>query len=193
METMAVTACGGIGIPRKDRLTMDAFSEAIIGMAEGAFLDHPDLIPFPWGYLVDPCMTVFTLDIVYKMGARIMFCPFFFVTSMASDRLCINSRPSRFHMGCDVRNIPVATIARIGSMDGLGEFSLADLGMATETFRVINALIAVFPALDGKPFSLRQGFWRLSYHCWFRALFFRFRFCRPKKRDDAKECQRDDE
>jgi hypothetical protein len=53
-------------------------------------------------------------------------------------------------MACDVRNIPVATVAGIGSVDRLGEFPFADFLMATETFRIIDTLIAIFPALDDK-------------------------------------------
>jgi hypothetical protein len=103
-------------------------------MAGRAFFDDPDLIPFPWGYLVNLCVTVFTLYVVDKMGACIMFCPFLLMASMAGDRLSVDSTPFCFHMSIDVRDIPMATIAGIGSVNGLGEFPFADFGMATQTF-----------------------------------------------------------
>jgi hypothetical protein len=193
MKTMAVTAIRGIWIPCQNRLAVDTLQIPIIGMARRAFFDDPDFIPLPWSHFVDVCMTVFTLNVIDKMGARIMFCPFLLVTSMASNGFTMNPASLRFYMGVHIGDVPMATIAGIGSMDGLGELSFTDLGMATEAFRVIDAFIAVFPALDDKFFSLWQGFWRLGDRCWLRALFLRFRFFRPKKRDDAKERQRDDE
>jgi hypothetical protein len=151
---------------------MDAFSEAVVGMAGSACLDYSGLIPFPWGQFMDLFMTVFTLDVVYKMGARIVLRSFLLVTSMASDWLCINSRPSRFHMGFDVGDIPMATIARIGSMHGLGELPLTDFGVATEAFGVIDTLKTIFASLDDKLLSLFGTFRRLGDPCRFRTLFF---------------------
>jgi hypothetical protein len=159
---------------------MDAFSEAIIGMAGGACLDHPDLIPFPRGYLVDLCVTVFTLDVVYEMGACIMLCSFLLVATMAGNRLRMDSPPLGFHMSVDVGDVPMATIARIGSMHGLGELPLTDFGVATEAFGVIDTLKTILSALNDKLLPL-FGFRRLGHRCRFRTLFGRLRFFRPKK------------
>ena len=60
-------------------------------------------------------------------------------------------------MSLDVRDIPVTTVAGIGSMNRLGEFSLTDLAMATEAFGVVDALEAVFPSPDDKLLSLLGG------------------------------------
>src|SRR4030043_775067 len=123
-----------MGIPRHDRLTMDAFSEAVVRMAGRAFFDDPSLVPFPRGYLVDLCMAVFTLNLIYKMGTRIMFRSLLLMTAMAGDRLRMDSSPLGFHMSVDVGDVPMATIARIGSMHGLSELPLTDFGVATEAF-----------------------------------------------------------
>lgn len=113
---------------------MDAFSEAVVGMTGGACLDHSDLIPLPWGYLMDLCVTVFTLYVVDEMGACIVLYPFLLMTSMAGDRLRMNSPPFSFHMSIDVRDIPVAAVAGVRAMDRLSEFPFVDFGMATQAF-----------------------------------------------------------
>jgi hypothetical protein len=113
---------------------MDALCITIIGMAGRAFLDDPDLIAFPGGHLVDVFMTVFTLNIINKMSTRIMFCPFLLMTSMTSDGFGMNSPPLCLHMGFDICDIPVATVAGVGSMNGLGKLPFTDFLMATQTF-----------------------------------------------------------
>jgi hypothetical protein len=161
---------------------MDAFSEAVIGMAGGACLDHSDLIPFPRGYLMDLCVTVFTLYVVDKMGTCIMLCPFLLVATMAGDRLRMDSPPLGFHMSVDVGDVPMATIARIGSVHGLGELPLTDFGVATEAFRVIDTLKTIFTTLDNKLLSLFRTFTfrRLGDPRRFRTLFSRCRRSCPE-------------
>jgi hypothetical protein len=107
---MAVTTSGRIWIPCQDGLTVDTFRVPIIRVAGRAFLNDPDFVPFPWGHIVDIFMTVFTLNVIDKMGAGIMLCPFFLMTTVAGDRLRMNSAPFGFHMGFDIGDIPVATI-----------------------------------------------------------------------------------
>jgi hypothetical protein len=124
-------------------------------VADRAFLDDPCFVPFPWSHFVDVFVAVFTLNVIDKMSACIMFSRFFLMTPMARNWLCMYSRPFGFHMGFHVGDIPVATIAGIGSMDGLGELPFADLGMATEAFGIINTLIAKFATFDGKLFPFR--------------------------------------
>jgi len=113
---------------------MDAFSEAVVGMTGGACLDHSDLIPLPWGYLMDLCVTIFTLYVVDEMGACIVLCPFLLMTSMAGDRLRVDSPPFCFQMGFHIRDIPVAAVAGVRAMDRLSEFPFVDFGMATQAF-----------------------------------------------------------
>jgi hypothetical protein len=162
-------------------------------MAGRAFFDDPNLVPFPRGYLVDLCMAVFALDIIDEMSACIMFCPFLLMASMAGDRLRMNSPPFGFHMSIDVRDIPVATIAGIGSVNGLGEFSLTDFGMATETFGIVDALIAIFAAPDDKPLALFCNFRRLGDLCRLGPLFFRSGLSCPRHFRNKKEKNKKDE
>jgi hypothetical protein len=151
---------------------MDAFSEAVVGMAGGTCLDHSDLIPFPWGYLVDLRMTVFTLDVIDKMGTCIMLSPLPLMAAVTGHRLRMNPSSSGFPVGFHIRDIPVATVAGVGAMDRLSEFPFVDLGMATEAFRIINTLIAIFATLDNKLLSFFGTFRRLGYPCRFRSVFF---------------------
>jgi hypothetical protein len=151
---------------------MDAFSEAVVGMAGGACLDHSDLIPFPWGQFMNIFMTVFALDVVYKMSTRIMFCPFFLMASMAGDRFRMDSTPFGLPMSFDVGDIPMATVAGIGSVNGLGKLPLTDFGMATEAFGIIDTLKTIFSALNDKLLPLFGTFRWLSYLRWLRPSLF---------------------
>jgi hypothetical protein len=59
----------------------------------------------------------------------------------------------------DVRDIQMATVARVCPMDRQGKLSLADLiSMTAETFGVIQALRTVFLPLNGRLLSCFQGF-----------------------------------
>jgi len=169
---MAVAARGRVWIPRQDRFPVNTFSEAVVGMAGSACLDHSDLIPFPWGQFMDVFMAVFALNLIDKMGTRIMFCPFLLVTAMTGNRLSMNLPPFRFPMGFHIRDIPVATVAGIGSVNGLGKLPLTDFGMATEAFGIIDTLITIFSALNDKPVSLFCFFGRFGDPCGFRTLLF---------------------
>jgi hypothetical protein len=131
---MAVIASSRIWISRRDRLTMDAFSIAIVGMAGGARLDHSRLIPFPRGQFMDLRVAVFTLDVVDEMGACVVLSPFLLMASMTGDRLCVDSPSLCFQMGLYIRDIPMAAITGVGTVNGLSEFPFADFGMTTETF-----------------------------------------------------------
>jgi hypothetical protein len=179
MKTMAVVTSCRIWVSGEDGLSVDAFSVTIIGMADRTFLNNPYFIPFPWGHFMDVLMTVFTLNVINEVGACIMLCPFLFVASMASDRLRMNSSPFGFHMSFDVGDIPVATIAGIGSMNRLGKFPLTDLGMATEAFGVVDTLITILPTLDDKLLHFLSRFRRLGHGRGFRTLFCRLGLGRP--------------
>jgi hypothetical protein len=91
METMTIATNCGIRIAGKDGFAVDALRVTIIGMAGRAFLDHPDLIPFPWSHLMNVFMAVFTLNIIDEVGTCIMFRTFLFMASMTSDGLRMNS------------------------------------------------------------------------------------------------------
>lgn len=168
---------------------MDAFRITVIRVAGRAFLDHPGFIPFPGGHLVDVLMAILTLNIVDEMGAGVMFRPFLLMTPMAGHRLSMNSSPFSFRMGFDIRNIPVAAIAGIGSVNGLGKLPLIDLTMTAQAIGVINTFIAIFPALDDEFFSLFSGFSWLGYCLGFRALFIRSGVCRPQKPNPKTEAE----
>ena len=65
-------------------------------------------------------------------------------------------------MGFDIRDVPVATVAGVGSMNGLGKLPLADFSVAAQTFGIVNTLVAIFPALDDElspPFSQVEKVW----------------------------------
>jgi hypothetical protein len=53
-------------------------------------------------------------------------------------------------MFVDIGNIPVATIAGIGSVDRLGEFAYIDIFMALQACGIVDTLQAVFPPPDLK-------------------------------------------
>src|SRR4030042_2119272 len=169
---MTIATGSRIGIPCEDGFAVDAFSVAIIRMASSTFLDDPSLIPFPGCHFVDLFMTVFALNVIDEMGACIMLCPFPLVTSMKGEGLGMNPRPFCLHMLFGIGNIPMTTIARVGSVNGLSELLLTDFTMATKTIGVINTLRAIFPTLYDEflPFlNLR----RFGHHGRFGALFFR--------------------
>jgi len=155
VEAMAVATIGGIRVSCKNGFAMDAFQVTVIRVADRAFLNNPGFVPFPWSHFVDVFMTVFTLNVIDKMSACIMFCPFLLMTAMAGNRLSMNLTSFCFPMGFHIRDIPVATIAGIGSVDRLGELPFVDLGMATEAFGIIDTLVAKFATLDGKLFPFR--------------------------------------
>jgi hypothetical protein len=193
METMTVVASGGIRVPCENGFAMDAFGVSIICMTDCAFLDDPDFIPFPWGHLVNVFMAVFTLNVIDEMGARIMFRPLLLMASMTGDGFSMNSCAFCFLMGLDVCDIPVTTIAGIGSMNGLGKLPLCNLiPMATQTFGVIDTLRAIFATPDDKLLSLLSCFRRFGHHCGLGTLFFKSRFRSPKRSKNGKEGDRDD-
>jgi hypothetical protein len=73
---------------------------------------------------MDMLMAVLTLHIIDEVGACIMFCPFFFMASMTGNRFSVNPRPCCLGVGLDVSDVPVAAIARVGSMNGLCKLPL---------------------------------------------------------------------
>jgi hypothetical protein len=77
----------------------------------------------------------------------------------------------------------VATVAGVGSVNGLGKLPLTDFSMATEAFGVIDTLKTIFATLDNKLLPLFGTFRRLCDPCRFRTLFGRLRLFRPKKTD----------
>ena len=119
-------------------------------MTHGAFLYDPDFIAFPGGYFVDVFVAVLALDVVDKMGARIMLHTFFLMAPVAGDRLRMNFCSLCLDMGFNVCNVPVAAIAGIGSVNRLCELSFRDLIMAAKTFFTVDTLRAILSALDGE-------------------------------------------
>jgi hypothetical protein len=107
-------------------------------------------------------MAVLTLDVVYEMGARIMFRPFLLMTAVTCNGLRMNPPSFGFPVGFHIRDIPMATVAGVGSVNGLSEFSFADFGMATEAFGVIDTLKTIFASLDDKLLSLFGTFRKLG-------------------------------
>jgi hypothetical protein len=76
-------------------------------------------------------MAVFALYVIDEMRTCVMLRPFLLMTSMTGDRFGMNLPPLCLHVGFDICNIPVATIAGVGSMNGLGELPFADFFVAT--------------------------------------------------------------
>ena len=141
MEAVAIAAIRGIWISCESGFAMDALRITVIRVASGTFLDHPGLIPSPRGRLMYIYVAILTLNIVDKVCTCIMLCPFLLMASMTGNGFSMNSPPFCLPMGLDVCDVPVATIAGIGSMNGLGKLPLIDLiPMATETFRVVDTL-----------------------------------------------------
>ncbi len=191
METMTITAGCRIWISIEDSLAMDALRITIIRMAGGAFLNHPRLVPFPGGHVVNIFVAVFTLNFIDKMGTGIMLSPFFFVATVAGDGLGMDSCSFGLDMVFDVRNIPVTAITGICSVNRLGKLPLIDfVSMATQAFRVINALVAIFTAFDDKLLSLLR---RIRRFCTFSRLWTLFHGSRvgcPKESAIQKEEER---
>jgi len=82
------------------------------------------------------------LNVIDEMGTGIMFCPFLLVASMAGDRFCVDPCTFGLKMTLDIDNIPMATIAREGSVNRLSEFPLIDLAVASQTLGVVDTLVA---------------------------------------------------
>jgi hypothetical protein len=96
-------------------------------------------------------------------------------------------------MDFDICDIIVAAVTGVGPMNGLGKLPLADLPVATQTFRIVNTLIAIFPTLDNellRLFSWFRGFGRLYG---LDTLFIGSRRCRPQHAEAPKERDSDDE
>jgi hypothetical protein len=67
-------------------------------------------------------------------------------------------------MGFDVCDVVVATVTRVGSMNGLGKLPFVDYCVATQAFRVVNTLIAKFPTLNDELFPFFGGLGRFGHH-----------------------------
>jgi hypothetical protein len=84
---------------------------------------------------VNLLVAVSTLHFIDKMGAGIVLCRFFFMATMAGDRLCMDSGPFSLNMVFNLCDIPVATVAGVCPMNRLGKLPLADLlSMTAQTF-----------------------------------------------------------
>jgi hypothetical protein len=173
VETVAIAAIRRIRVSCESGLAMDALHITVVRVASGAFLDHPGLIPSPWGYLMDFDMAVLTLNIVDEVGTGVMFRALLLMTPMTGDGFGMNFPPFCLSMGLDVCDVPVATITRIGSMNGLGKLPLVDLiPMAAQTFRVVDTLQTIFPTLNSKFLHLFPGLGRRGHSLRFGTLFF---------------------
>jgi hypothetical protein len=111
VETVTIGAGCGVGISRCHRFAVDAVSITVVRMAGGTLLDHPDLVPFPRGHLMDLLVAVLALNLIDEMGTGIMLCPLFFVASMAGDRFRMDPSPFGREVALNIRNVPVASIA----------------------------------------------------------------------------------
>jgi hypothetical protein len=84
---------------------------------------------------MDLFVAVFALNIIDEMSTPVMFCPLPLMTAMAGHGLRMNPCTLCLRMGFHIRNVPVAAIAGVGSMDRLSKLSFIDLiAVATETF-----------------------------------------------------------
>jgi hypothetical protein len=90
-------------------------------------------------------------------------------------------------MGFDICDIIVATVTRVGAVNGLGKFPLADLRVTAQAFRIINALIAILPALDNELLCFFSRFRGSGYPCGLDTPFIRRRRCRPQHPQVPKE------
>jgi hypothetical protein len=117
MEAMAIAAIRRIGVSCNNGFAVGALQITVIRMAGRAFFNDPLFFPFPGGHIVNIFVAVFTLNIIYEMGACVMLCPFFLMTAMAGHRFRMNPRTFGLRMRFHVRNVPVAAIAGVGSMD----------------------------------------------------------------------------
>jgi hypothetical protein len=99
---------------------------------------------------------------------------------MTGDGLGMNFSPFCLHVLLDIGDIPVAAVAGVGSMDGLGKLPFTDFLVAAQTFGIVNAFITVFPTFDDEFFYLFPGFKRFGYLGSFGTLFFRSGFCGPQ-------------
>jgi len=179
VKPVTIAARCGIRISIDDRFPVNTFCVPIVRVAVCALLDHPDFISFPRSHFMDIFMAIFALDVIDEMSTCIMFSPFFLMASMTGDRLGMNLPSLGFPMGFDVRNIPVAAVAGVGTVNGLGEFLLVDLSMAAQTFGVVDTFTAIFPAFDDEFISLLSRFRWLGHLCRLRTLF--GRLCRSPR------------
>jgi hypothetical protein len=98
---------------------------------------------------MDIFVAVYALNIVDEVSAPVMFHPLLLMAPMAGHWFRMNPGAFCLCMGSHIRDVPMAAIAGVGSMNRLGEFPFIDLiAMTLETFRIIDALIAVLPPSD---------------------------------------------
>jgi len=161
MEAVAVGTRSGIGIPRKDGLTVNALRITVIRMTGRAFLDDAGFVPFPGRDFVDLFVAIPALDIVDEVNARIMLRSLFLVTPMARHGFRVDLGPFRFEMRFGVGNVPMATVTGKGSVNRLGKLPLNNLVSVTfQALGIVNAFGAVFSSLDGEFFSFLCRFGR---------------------------------
>jgi hypothetical protein len=83
-------------------------------------------------------------------------------------------------MGFDICDIIVATVTGVGPMNGLGKFPLADFSVATQTLRIVNTLVAIFPAFNTKLLRLFGRLRGFGHLCGLDTLFIGSRRCRAQ-------------
>jgi hypothetical protein len=96
-------------------------------------------------------------------------------------------------MGFDICDIIVATVTRVGPMNGLGKFPLADLSVAAQAVRIVNTLVAILPTFDNKLLRLFRRFSELGRLGGLDTLFFGDRRCRPHDPRAPRERYKNDE
>jgi len=138
-------------------------------------------------------MAVFALNVIDEMGACVMLRPFLLMTSMTGDGFSMDSPPFRLPMDLDICDVIVATVTGVGSMNGLGELPLADFSVATQTFGVVDTLVAIFPTLDSKLLRLFGRFRGFGHPCGLGTLFFGDRRGSPQHPFAPNERDRDDD
>ena len=95
---------------------MDTLQIAIIGVAGRTLLNDPNLVPLPGGHLVDLYVAVFALNVIEEMRAGVMLGGFFLMATMTGERLDMESGSFSQDVLTDVRDIQMATAARVCRM-----------------------------------------------------------------------------
>ena len=194
VEAVTVAAGCGVRVAVDHGFPMDALRIAIIGMAGRAGLDDADFIPLPGRQLMNLLVAVFALDFIDEMGAGIVLSRFLLVATMAGHRLRVDFCLFLFNMILDFGDIPVAAVAGVCPMNRLCKLPFVDLfSMTVQTFRVVDALIAVFAALNDELLPLLLSLGRIDP---FRGLgngFLRGSVACPERVKAERKAEKEDE
>jgi len=124
MEIMAIVASSGILIACPYRLAVDGLPiHRFLVMALNALGNNHALVIFPIPVRVDIGMAIGTFDILLNVHAGIMLGIFLFVTTLAAHLLYFDLT---FHVPGKVRELNMAAVAAIFTMDGCGKSNGGD-------------------------------------------------------------------